>query len=442
MLLFSFFKLALQQRGARRCLRSPEGSERKVEWGEGQVVVVFRFAWQNGGHKAGTAAPPPGPEKKPPQTNQTRHPKWRRLLRGPAETPRRAPLPPPNQPARVRAPSPPASRPRGTSLPLPLPSALLAPGLRHRDQSAGEAGRPKARLALSFPLPSPTPPPPRARAVPRYRHVQPPSSRGGGGGGGNGNGAAPPRARPDSGSGVSSPSLSPRFTDSGLSAAGLEGVSAGLGGRSAAPGKGGDPGGLGQGHGPGSGAEEPAPPPVSPPPSPLPPSPFPLLPAMADNEKLDNQRLKNFKNKGRDLEVTAAAPCGRGRPVMAAGGRAGGWGGEPPPVWRLFLNPPARGARGGAAACPARPAERRERRSPPPSWGEGKEGEGEAGRGRAVGRRAEAGAPRLRGATAAACPAPRGRKRRRKGARRRLPFPPLPSHPPRGRPGVEGACLA
>lgn len=24
---------------------------------------------------------------------------------------------------------------------------------------------------------------------------------------------------------------------------------------------------------------------------------------MADNEKLDNQRLKNFKNKGRDLEV-------------------------------------------------------------------------------------------------------------------------------------------
>lgn len=26
-------------------------------------------------------------------------------------------------------------------------------------------------------------------------------------------------------------------------------------------------------------------------------------PAMADNEKLDNQRLKNFKNKGRDLEV-------------------------------------------------------------------------------------------------------------------------------------------
>lgn len=24
---------------------------------------------------------------------------------------------------------------------------------------------------------------------------------------------------------------------------------------------------------------------------------------MADNEKLDNQRLKNFKNKGRDVEV-------------------------------------------------------------------------------------------------------------------------------------------
>lgn len=35
---------------------------------------------------------------------------------------------------------------------------------------------------------------------------------------------------------------------------------------------------------------------------------------MADSEKLDNQRLKNFKNKGRDLEVkvppigAAAAP--------------------------------------------------------------------------------------------------------------------------------------
>uniref|UniRef100_A0A452SUL7 Importin subunit alpha-8 n=3 Tax=Boreoeutheria TaxID=1437010 RepID=A0A452SUL7_URSAM len=28
-------------------------------------------------------------------------------------------------------------------------------------------------------------------------------------------------------------------------------------------------------------------------------------PAMADNEKLDNQRLKNFKNKGRDLEVNS-----------------------------------------------------------------------------------------------------------------------------------------
>lgn len=28
---------------------------------------------------------------------------------------------------------------------------------------------------------------------------------------------------------------------------------------------------------------------------------------MADNEKLDNQRLKNFKNKGRDLEVNPAA---------------------------------------------------------------------------------------------------------------------------------------
>ena len=32
---------------------------------------------------------------------------------------------------------------------------------------------------------------------------------------------------------------------------------------------------------------------------------------MADNEKLDNQRLKNFKNKGRDLEVKCAS-SGRG----------------------------------------------------------------------------------------------------------------------------------
>lgn len=29
---------------------------------------------------------------------------------------------------------------------------------------------------------------------------------------------------------------------------------------------------------------------------------------MADNEKLDNQRLKNFKNKGRDLEVREEPP--------------------------------------------------------------------------------------------------------------------------------------
>ena len=31
---------------------------------------------------------------------------------------------------------------------------------------------------------------------------------------------------------------------------------------------------------------------------------------MADNEKLDNQRLKNFKNKGRDLEVNSGTPPG------------------------------------------------------------------------------------------------------------------------------------
>lgn len=34
---------------------------------------------------------------------------------------------------------------------------------------------------------------------------------------------------------------------------------------------------------------------------------------MADNEKLDNQRLKNFKNKGRDLEVKRK----RGSPFFA-----------------------------------------------------------------------------------------------------------------------------
>lgn len=31
---------------------------------------------------------------------------------------------------------------------------------------------------------------------------------------------------------------------------------------------------------------------------------------MADSEKLDNQRLKNFKNKGRDLEVKVVRICG------------------------------------------------------------------------------------------------------------------------------------
>lgn len=35
-------------------------------------------------------------------------------------------------------------------------------------------------------------------------------------------------------------------------------------------------------------------------------------PAMADSEKLDNQRLKNFKNKGRDLEVNSGAQEGWG----------------------------------------------------------------------------------------------------------------------------------
>lgn len=184
--------------------------------------------------------------------------------------------PPPTQPARPRAR---AVTTRVTSprhLPPPPPPFCLIGPRAEAPRPIGGRGRPAQSEACPlFSPPLPFSPPPRARAVPRYRHVQPPSSRGGGGGGGNGNGAAPPRARPDSGSGISSPSLSPRFTDSGLSAAGLEGVSAGLGGRSAAPGKGGDPGGLGQGHGPGSGAEEPAPPPVSPPP---PPFPLPLFP--------------------------------------------------------------------------------------------------------------------------------------------------------------------
>lgn len=42
---------------------------------------------------------------------------------------------------------------------------------------------------------------------------------------------------------------------------------------------------------------------------------------MADNEKLDNQRLKNFKNKGRDLEVkveTRSVSRLRGQPFASS----------------------------------------------------------------------------------------------------------------------------
>lgn len=57
---------------------------------------------------------------------------------------------------------------------------------------------------------------------------------------------------------------------------------------------------------------------------------------MADNEKLDNQRLKNFKNKGRDLEVNSGA--------LAAGG---GRGPRPVPAGTASV-----GSRAGAAAGP------------------------------------------------------------------------------------------
>lgn len=47
-------------------------------------------------------------------------------------------------------------------------------------------------------------------------------------------------------------------------------------------------------------------------------------PAMADNEKLDNQRLKNFKNKGRDLEVAPFGLPGTRRSAQREGpGRSG-----------------------------------------------------------------------------------------------------------------------
>lgn len=72
-------------------------------------------------------------------------------------------------------------------------------------------------------------------------------------------------------------------------------------------------------------------------------------PAMADNEKLDNQRLKNFKNKGRDLEVNSGTPE-----------RWGPWtsGGSPPGlrVWGVGAGAAA-GPRGnGAGGWPARDA--------------------------------------------------------------------------------------
>lgn len=72
-------------------------------------------------------------------------------------------------------------------------------------------------------------------------------------------------------------------------------------------------------------------------------------PAMADNEKLDNQRLKNFKNKGRDLEVNSGAPEGWG--LWASGRSTPGLG-----VWGVGAGAAA-GPRGnGAGGRPVRDA--------------------------------------------------------------------------------------
>lgn len=106
---------------------------------------------------------------------------------------------------------------------------------------------------------------------------------------------------------------------------------------------------------------------------------------MADNEKLDNQRLKNFKNKGRDLEVNSGAPEGwgprtsdrspRGLRVWgvgagaATGPRGNGAGGRP--VRDAFANAPGSLCRAwsvsagerGAGVQPARPRPARWSRS-------------------------------------------------------------------------------
>lgn len=86
---------------------------------------------------------------------------------------------------------------------------------------------------------------------------------------------------------------------------------------------------------------------------------------MADNEKLDNQRLKNFKNKGRDLEVAAPSWVCRQRPCASGQGRGrlgreAGLGGPrgrragPPPLPPPLPPPPPVASLlicGGGAAC-------------------------------------------------------------------------------------------
>lgn len=164
--------------------------------------------------------------------------------------------------ARSLSPPPPDLRHRarhGAAQLPPSPSLLpLAAGRGLLDQSAGAAGRPRARLPLS-PLP---PPPLPSRTVPGSRHVRRP--------------AAGQRRPEQAGSGAARElgrCLKRPPVDSSSGATGPGGEKGGGGGGGAA--------------------------------TALPPT-FP--PAMADNEKLDNQRLKNFKNKGRDLEVREEPP--------------------------------------------------------------------------------------------------------------------------------------
>lgn len=97
---------------------------------------------------------------------------------------------------------------------------------------------------------------------------------------------------------------------------------------------------------------------------------------MADNEKLDNQRLKNFKNKGRDLEVGTPFGGGGGSgaaPPIAPKRVPAGLevGGRLPVAFLLVSHVSGQGA--GWPAClkclEARP-------EPPPGREEGGEGEG------------------------------------------------------------------